>query len=97
MLIWLMKKNINNPQSKSCAMNLKYILVQSKQFIYFNKYEHQTGTLTTILLNPVGEANTYVRSGYSPQKSLYPTQGQVSGSTNANLMNKNKHVNNQQH
>ena len=33
-----------------------------------NKNYHPTVTLTTTLLKPVREANTYVQFGYGPQK-----------------------------
>ena len=42
------------------------ILYQEKQSIEANKYEHPTGTLTMTFHKPAGEANLYVRFGYSP-------------------------------
>ena len=50
-------------------------------------YERPTGTLATTLLKPVGQANPYVRFGYGPQKMFYNTQGQLSGSINADTIN----------
>ena len=44
------------------------ILDKEKQLIEENKSEQPTGTLTTTFNKLVGEANTYVRSGYGPQK-----------------------------
>ena len=50
-------------------------------------YEGPTGTLAKTFLNPVGWANTYVQSGCSQQTIFYNTQGQVSGSINADPTN----------
>ena len=46
-----------------------------------------TGTLATAIHKPVGEKNTYVQFGYGPLKKNNHTQGQVSGSMNADQMN----------
>ena len=47
----------------------------------------KTGTLAMTLHKPEGEANPHVRFGYGPLKIWNHTQGQVSGSMNADPMN----------
>ena len=47
----------------------------------------KTATLTTIFHKPVGEVNMYVRFRYGPLTILNHTQGQVSGSINADPIN----------
>ena len=67
------KTQVNNQQSKSWSMKLKFILHQSKQSIDINKYEHLTCTLSMTFLKPAGEANTYLKFVYVPQnKSIKP-------------------------
>ena len=62
--------------------------------IDINNYEHPTGTLTMNFLKPEGEANTYIRFGYGPQRIFYHNLGQVSVSISADIVNMNKQVNN---
>ena len=47
----------------------------------------KTGTLATTFHKPAGEANMYVRFGYSPLKIFNHTWGQVSGIMNADTVN----------
>ena len=47
----------------------------------------KTGTIDTTFHKPAGEANMYVRFGYSPLKVFYHTQGQVSWPLNYYPMN----------
>ena len=47
----------------------------------------KTSTLATNFHNPVGGSNPYVRFGYGPLAICYHTQGQVSGSINADPIN----------
>ena len=70
-------------------------LDQSKQSIEANNSEHPTGTLAMTFHRTVGETNMYVWFGYIPQTICNNTQGQVSGSMNADQINVNKHVKSQ--
>ena len=47
----------------------------------------KTSTLATKFHKPVGEANMCVRFGYGPLTIFNPTEGQVSGSLNADPIN----------
>ena len=77
-------------------MNLIDSLDQSKRSIGVNNQLHPTGTLSTTLHNPMGEANPYVRFLYVPQKKFNHIPVQLLGSMNSYLINMNKQVNNQQ-
>ena len=90
------KTQVLNQQRKSWMMNLKYILDKSKQYIDVKKYENPTGTLDTTFLKPVVGVNPFVRFGYDPQTICNHTQGQVSGSMNADPINTNKQFINRQ-
>ena len=61
-------------------MQLKNILVTSKQSIDFKKYEHPTGTLSMTFLKPAGGANPYFRIVYMffDQKLLSDKWQQIS-------------------
>ena len=86
------KTKVKNIQSKYLLMNLKVILYQSKKSTGVNNYEHPTGTLVTNFINPVGEANLYVRFGYVPHTVFYHTQGQVSVSMKYYTISTNNQV-----
>ena len=47
----------------------------------------KTGTLTTTLHKPAGEAHLYVQFGYVPLKHFNHTRGQVSGTMNSDPIN----------
>ena len=66
------------------------------QSIEENKSEHPTGTLATTFHKPTGEANTYVYFRYSPLIIFNHAQVQVPGSMNADPINSNRSVGNEQ-
>ena len=67
--------HVKNQQSNYWTVNLKGILYQQKQLIGVNNDAHPTVSLTTNLLKPMGEENTYVRFVYDPQTIFNHTQG----------------------
>ena len=76
--------------------NLKENLYQEKQEIDVNYQLQPTVTLAMTFHKPAGEANTHVQFGYDLHTICNNTWGQVSGSTNVNMINTNKQVNNQE-
>ena len=67
--------------------NLFIYFIHHNWSITYGKYSRPTGTLTTTLLKPTGQANEYVWFGYGPQKIFKNNIGQVSGSINIHLRN----------
>ena len=73
--------------------NLIFIILQNPPISplhqTYGKYKLPTGSVDTALLNPAGEANTYVRFGYGPHKIWNNIQGNFSGSIHTYTINAN--------